>query len=90
MRIIGLSFIPFSCVYYQIKPSVVSNFPDVFGAVLRGSEPLQEPARLHRVHRGDVQGQETPRNAPSHLRHIRSCLSEHVARYSPLSLTSYP
>lgn len=76
--------------HYQIQPCVVYNFPDVFGAVLRGSEPIQEPARLHRIHRGNVQRQETPRNATSHLRHIRGRVSQHVARYSSLSLTSYP
>lgn len=63
-----------------LRHPVLFHSPDVFGAVLRGGQPLQEPAHLHRVHRGDVQGQETPGNAPSHLRHIRGGLPQHVAR----------
>lgn len=64
--------------------------PDIFRALLRGCQPLQEPAHLHRVHRGHVPGQETPRDAPPHLRHIRGGLSQHAARYSTLSVTSDP
>lgn len=69
--------------------SVLHVFPDIFRVVLCGREPLQEPTNLHRVHRGDVQGQETPRDAPSHLCHIRGRLSQHATRYSSLSAKSY-
>lgn len=74
----------------NVNLSVLCVFPDIFRAVLRGGEPLQEPAHLHRVHCGDVPGQETARDAPSHLRHIRGRLPKHAARCSTLSVTSLP
>ena len=56
--------------------------PDVLGSVLRGHQPLQVPAHLHRGHSGHVQGQEETRDAPPHLRHHRHLLQEHDAGWA--------
>lgn len=71
----------------EVNPCVLCVFADIFRAVLRGGEPVQEPAHLHRVHCRDVSRQETPWDAPAHIRDIRGCLSEHAARYWTLSFT---
>ncbi|KAL0198865.1 hypothetical protein M9458_007405, partial [Cirrhinus mrigala] len=51
----------------------------VFGSVLCGHQPLQEPAHLLRGDRRDVQGQKTTRDATTHLCHHRHGLQEHDA-----------
>lgn len=66
----------------QILTGTLSLPADVLGALLRGGQPLQEPAHLHRVHRGHVPRQEAARDAAPYLRHIGGGLSQHAARYS--------
>lgn len=59
---------PFQCV-------------DILRPFLCGHKPIQESANLHRVHRRDVSWEKTPRDASTHLRHIRGSIQKHVARY---------
>ena len=59
---------------------LLSHSTDILWSVLRGHQPLQEPAHLFREHHRDVQGQEEARDAPPHLRHLRVRIQMHAAR----------
>lgn len=59
-----LSLSPFLTVLF------VCVFTDVLRPLLRGHQPVQEPAHLFREHHRDVPREEEARDASTHLRHL--------------------
>lgn len=53
---------------------------DLLGIVLRGRQPVQEAADLHRENHGALQGHQTARGSAARLRHNRYGIPIDVAR----------
>lgn len=76
------------CCHHFLTISVL--IADIFGPLLCGNQPLQEPTYLLWEHHRDVQGEEEAWDASTHLRHLWVSIPLHASRYDTLLSPHWP